>query len=357
MDGVDAALIRLTHDGMALLAFAETPYPEDLREALEQAVRLETLTLEGFGSLHVRVGRAFAQAALGLLSSCGISPAEVTAIGSHGQTLLHKPQANPAFSLQIGDPSLIAYTTGIVTVADFRAKDIAAHGQGAPLVPPFHQFALGGGERGLAVLNIGGIANITLFPDNAPVLGFDTGPGNTLMDQWIRLHRGESFDRDGSWGRSGVPAAELLEACLADDYFCQAAPKSSGRDYFNLAWLRQRLASTTLAPLAPHDVQATLTHLTARSVVAAIAQHLPACQRLAVCGGGAKNSFLMDLLGTLLPSASVHSTDDLGIPAAAVEACAFAWLAARRLSAEPGNIPSVTGARRALVLGGIYAPD
>ena len=356
MDGVDAALVRLTHDGITLLAFAETPYPDELREALEDAVRQETLTLESFGSLNVQVGQAFAQAALALLSSSGISPAEVIAIGSHGQTLLHKPQANPAFSLQIGDPSCIAYATGIVTVADFRSKDIAAHGQGAPLVPAFHQFAWGGGDSGLAVLNIGGIANVTLFPESAPVLGFDTGPGNTLLDLWIRRHRHESFDLDGSWGRSGTPNAELLMACLDDKYFRQPAPKSSGRDYFNLDWLRRRLPNATRPQVEPCDVQATLAHVTARSITEAIEQHLPACRRLAVCGGGAKNGFLMELLGALLPGASVQSTDALGLPASAVEACAFAWLAARRLGGEPGNIPSVTGAQRALVLGGIYAP-
>ena len=356
MDGVDAALVRLTHDGIQLLAFAETPYPDELREALEDVVRRETLTLERFGSLNVQVGQSFAQAALALLSSSGISPAEVIAIGSHGQTLLHKPQANPAFSLQIGDPSCIAYATGIVTVADFRSKDIAAHGQGAPLVPAFHQFAWGGGDSGLAVLNIGGIANVTLFPESAPVLGFDTGPGNTLLDLWIRRHRHEPFDRDGSWGRSGTPDAELLMACLDDKYFRQAAPKSSGRDYFNLDWLRHRLPNATRPQLEPCDVQATLAHVTARSIAQAIAQHLPVCRRLAVCGGGAKNGFLMELLGALLPSASVQSTDALGLPASAVEACAFAWLAARRLGGESGNIPSVTGAQRALVLGGIYAP-
>jgi anhydro-N-acetylmuramic acid kinase len=357
MDGVDAALVRITDTSISLIGYHEEAYTSELKSALEAVVGTNTIDLETFGSLHIAVGKAFAAVTQALLKSLNITPEHIVAIGSHGQTLLHRPNLANPFSLQIGDPAVIAYQTGITTVADFRAKDLAAGGQGAPLVPAFHRFAFDRGYSEHAVLNIGGIANLTLFTSIGETLGFDTGPGNTLMDRWIQTHSGKSYDTDGAWARSGNVCPALLESLLSDQYFSLAGPKSSGRDYFNLEWLARYQDKTLGLPISPADIQATLAELTACSVTRSLKSALPHCKQLAICGGGVKNSYLLDRIRTQLSGIEIVSTEQLGIPASAVEACAFAWLAARRLSDEPGNLPSVTGAARSLVLGGIHHPN
>ncbi len=357
MDGVDAALVRITDTSISLIGYHEEAYTSELRSVLEAIVRANTIDLETFGTLHIAVAKAFAAVTQTLLKSLNITPKQIVAIGSHGQTLLHRPNLANPFSLQIGDPAVIAYQTGITTVGDFRAKDLAAGGQGAPLVPAFHHFAFGRGHSEHAVLNIGGIANLTLFTSTGEVFGFDTGPGNTLFDRWIQTHSGTSYDADGAWARSGNVSRGLLELLLSDQYFALAGPKSSGRDYFNLEWLARYQKRSSGTPISSADIQATLVELTACSVARSLKSALPNCKQLAICGGGVNNNYLLDRIRAQLLGVEIVSTDQLGIPASAVEACAFAWLAARRLSNEPGNLPSVTGAARSVVLGGIHHPN
>ena len=356
MDGIDAALVEIDANTLALRSFLGAPYTPQLRTALETLVRTEQASLAEIGRLHVEVGGAFAAATLDLLETAGFRSEEIVAIGSHGQTVLHRPDARPGYSIQLGDASVIAYRTGITTVADFRAKDLAAGGQGAPLVPAFHQFAFTR-KHGTAhgVLNLGGIANLTLFSEKAHVSGFDSGPGNTLLDTWVSRCRSLDYDPDGAWGRSGVIHFELLREMLRDEYFTRAGPKSSGRDYFNLDWILAQL-KRVVGSVADADVQATLTELTAATVAAALLRELPECRQLAVCGGGSRNSFLLERLSGHLPAVQICSTEEFGIPPAAVEACAFAWMAARRIANLPANIPDVTGAPQALVLGAVHHP-
>lgn len=354
-DGIDAALLACEAEPRVLWARTH-PYPEPLREALLPLIarRRAPSSLEELGELDARVGRCFAEAALALLAQAGVPPAAVRAIGSHGQTISHRPEGELAHTWQIGDPTRIAEQTGILTVADFRRRDIAAGGQGAPLVPAFHAACFRSATEDRVVLNLGGIANLTVLPSNleAPVLGFDCGPGNALMDEWVRLHRGEPFDRRGDWAASGCPDPVLLSSLLAEPFFARPPPKSTGREQFNLHWLARRCPA--LADLEPADVQATLLELTARSVASAIAAHAPFCQRVLVCGGGVHNARLIERLRTLLAPRPVESTAQHGIDPDFVEAAAFAWLAAATLAGRPGNLPEVTGARGPRILGAIY---
>lgn len=356
MDGIDAALVELGDSSLVVRCFIEVPYGPALKTALENLVRTEQAPLSEFGRLHVEVGEAFAAAALALLEHGGVCSQDIIAIGSHGQTVLHRPDALPAFSIQLGDAAVIAFRSGVTTVADFRSKDLAAGGQGAPLVPAFHRFAFAKHSTDeSAVLNLGGIANLTLFSEGSDISGFDCGPGNTLLDLWVRRCRSLEFDRDGAWGRTGLVNTRLLAEMLRDEYFRRRGPKSSGRDYFNLNWINSYLERLG-DPVSDVDVQATLTELTASTVATALNRELRRCQRLAVCGGGSANSFLLERLSAHLPAVGISTTEVLGIQAQAVEACAFAWLAARRIANEPGNIPAVTGAPRELVLGAVHHP-
>lgn len=356
MDGIDAALARFS-PAPALVASHALGFPEDLRaELLALAVPGEN-EIDRLGRADVRLGRLFAQAVNELLGQAGVSPAQVRAIGSHGQTIRHRPGGGAPFTLQIGDPNVIAATTGIPVVADFRRKDLALGGQGAPLVPAFHEavFRQAGADR--VIVNLGGIANITVLPDDAtkPVLGFDTGPGNTLLDGWSRRVLREPMDRDGAFAATGHVASGLLAAFLADPYFTKAPPKSTGPEYFSMAWLEQHLS--TAGRLADADVQATLLALTARTIAAAIRQ-LSGVKRpdVFVCGGGAHNGALMRSLAGILPDSTVAPTDALDVPADWVEAVAFAWFARQRWRELAGNCPLVTGATRPAVLGGIWLP-
>jgi anhydro-N-acetylmuramic acid kinase len=279
----------------------------------------------------------------------------VHAIGSHGQTVLHLPNDSHPRTLQIGDPARIAVMTGITTVADFRRNDIAAGGQGAPLACAFHawQFRDTGIDR--IVLNLGGMANITLLPTDAnrEITGFDTGPGNALMDSWIQRHQGQQYDHEGEWATSGRAHPALLKAMLAEPYFSLAPPKSTGKDEFHLDWLAHRIAETG-SDIASADVQASLLELTARTVTTAITTHAADTRQILVCGGGVHNRALLNRLIELLPGRSIDPTDDYGVAADAVEAVTFAWLAQRRMEQLPANLPSVTGARFPVLLGAIY---
>jgi anhydro-N-acetylmuramic acid kinase len=360
MDGVDAAIVCFPADPAVrrceIVAAACYPYADSLARDLERAVTEPTSCgIDRLGRLDVQVGSAFAAAALRLLDAAGIDPATVSAIGSHGQTLRHAPAADTPFTLQVGDPNVIAARTGLTAVADFRRRDLALGGEGAPLAPAFHGWLYGGRDRPVAVVNIGGIGNLTVIEDDVRI-GFDTGPGNTLMDGWMRNHRDEPFDRAGSFARQGSVSPILLEACLDDPYFDAAPPKSTGREYFNADWLEGRLEALPEQP-APADVQATLAELTAVTIARAVGTHALGADRVLVCGGGSHNAFLMDRLGELCAPANVSSTADTGLDPDWVEAAAFAWLARETLAGRPGNRPRVTGARASAVLGGIYPAD
>ena len=355
MDGVDAALCEF--EGFAFKGVTAThsiEYPHELRQRLLQLQRAATsITLSEFAELDELTAEMFAQVTTDLLAQAGLVSTQIAALGSHGQTIFHDP-LHARSSLQLGDPNRIAARTGITTVADFRRKDIALGGHGAPLVPAFHQTMFGVTHESRCILNLGGIANITLLPgNNQPVRGFDTGPGNGLMDEWVQQHLGQAFDADGAFAAQGHAHGELLAALLADPYFQQAPPKSTGRGQFHLEWVRQRYPAVDKLP--PTDVQRTLTELTARSVADAMKAHAPATQRLLVCGGGARNGWLMQRLEKLtgLP---VELTDTYGLPTQWVEAAAFGWLAMRRVHGLSGNLPAVTGASRETVLGGLFLP-
>ncbi|SFN63963.1 anhydro-N-acetylmuramic acid kinase [Dokdonella immobilis] len=350
-DGIDAALVQFDPE-LKLLAAATRKYPAQLRERLLALTAAQAaISLDELGALDVAVGECFAEAAVELLAHEGIKAGAVTAIGSHGQTIRHRAMGRHPFSLQIGDAAVIAETTGICTVADFRRADIAAGGQGAPLAPAFHASAFAS-RAPCAVLNLGGIANVSLISGTQPVLGFDTGPASCLMDAWIGRHRGLAFDLDGTWARSGTVHSDLLNTLLEDPYFSAPAPKSSGREYFNLDWLDARLGKS---PILPADTQATLLALTVRSIVDALQTSVGEMGELLVCGGGVHNPALMADLSAALAPLPVRSTSTAGIDPDFVEAALFAWLARERLAERPGNLPSVSGARGPRVLGAIHS--
>jgi anhydro-N-acetylmuramic acid kinase len=352
MDGIDAALVRFEHDALDILHTAEYDYPDALREQLLAARSDSALRTPGdVPELHLRVGEAFRDAANSLLAIAGVAAEAVAAIGSHGQTLRHAPNASPPYSLQIGDADVIAAGTGITTIADFRRADIELGGQGAPLAPAFHEWLFREAGALRVVLNVGGIANITVLPDDDDrTTGFDTGPGNTLLDAWAHEHLGQPFDRDGAWGATGAVHETLLKEMLADPYFQSAPPKSTGFEYFNLDWLRK----LPIAGLAPADVQATLCALSAASIARDIRSHAGHRCDVFVCGGGARNSDMMRRLREKLPECRVQTTAATGLDPDWVEAVAFAWLAMRSLEGLPGNLPSVTGATKRTVLGSAH---
>lgn len=355
-DGVDAVLCQIEDGRVEVAGALCLPFPETLRTALARIMsRSEAVLLRDMGELDRELGLAFANAANELMQRNRLTAADIKAIGSHGQTAFHSPDGERPFTWQAGDPNIIAARTGVLTVADFRRKDMALGGQGAPLVPAFHaaMFSKQGTSR--AILNIGGIANLTLLERNGEVTGFDTGPGNCLMDIWCHRHLGQDFDNHGEWAAGGVADQDLLNSMLGHPFIKRAPPKSTGRELFNGAWLEGRLQSLSHRVNA-RNVQATLLEFTARSIQLAMQQHLPRADLMAVCGGGAHNRALLERLATLLPDSRVCSTGELGLDPDWVEGAAFAWLAFRTLSGATGNLPSVTGASRRTVLGGIYHP-
>lgn len=354
-DGIDAAVVDFGATQPRLIDFTCLPFPPDIRPELSRLTSTrESISLKDYGTLDSRLGHLFATAVNHLLAQAGLPATAIMAIGSHGHTMYHAPDLQPPFSLQIGDPNIIAQTTGITTVADFRRRDIAAQGQGAPLAPAFHHACFADTEENRVVANIGGIANITALPKNdlKPPTGFDTGPGNTLMNQWIGQHKAAEYDKDGAWAHSGRRQQKLLEALKADPYFAEDAPKSTGREYFSLHWLQQKLSRLT-ATCSPQDIQAGLCHLTAETLCEAIRRYAPETERVLVCGGGVHNKFLMTLIRQLM-DCPVESTENYGVHPDHVEAIAFAWLARQTINFRPGNLTSVTGAVTPTILGGIY---
>ncbi|MFP5373758.1 MAG: anhydro-N-acetylmuramic acid kinase [Gammaproteobacteria bacterium] len=360
-DGIDAALVRFGADagpqGCGLVAARTFPWEPALRArllALGQGGALDSL--DEYGTLDVRIGEAFAAAALALLAQAGVDPAQVRAIGSHGQTLRHRPHGaahdgRHPFTLQLGDSHVIAERTGIATVADFRRRDLAAGGHGAPLLPALHAALLADPAEDRAVLNLGGIANLTLLPaaGGAPVRGFDTGPANALLDAWCQRHTGRAFDADGAFAAGGRVVPALLERLLDEAWFAQPPPKSSGREQFQLGWLEPRLRGES-----PADVQATLLELTAATVARALQAAQPGTARLLACGGGVHNRLLMQRLQARLPGVALETTAGHGLDPDHVEAMGFAWLARRTLAGLPGNLPAVTGARGPRILGCVH---
>jgi anhydro-N-acetylmuramic acid kinase len=355
-DGIDAALVRFAGGGgvalqAEVLAARTLPWEPGIRARLVwlgQGGSLESL--DELGTLDAQVGEAFAEAALAVLAEAGLEPHQVAAIGSHGQTVRHRPYQTHAFSMQIGDASRIAERTGITTVADFRRRDIAAGGQGAPLLPALHRALLHDAGEDRAVLNLGGIANLTLLPATGEARGFDTGPANALMDLWCHEHTGRAYDEAGAWGATGVVDDALLSRLLDDSWFAAPPPKSSGREQFQRAWLAPRLHGDEF----PANVQATLRALTTRTVADALRATQPATRRLLVCGGGAHNPPLLQALREALPGMDVASTAAHGLDPDHVEAMGFAWLARETLAGRPGNLPAVTGAEGPRILGAIH---
>jgi anhydro-N-acetylmuramic acid kinase len=354
-DGIDAALVRFSEDAAPLqceLVLGRTyAWDAATRQALVAVGQAaEDPSLDALGQLDARVGLAFADATRRLLAEAAIEAAEVRAIGSHGQTIRHRPYGDPPFTWQIGDGNVIAEGTGIDTVADFRRRDVAAGGHGAPLMPAFHAALLRAPEEDRAVLNLGGIGNFTLLPGHGDVRGFDTGPANALLDAWCHRHTGHDFDAGGEFAARGRVDEALLARLLAEPWFAQPPPKSTGREQFHLAWLQEALGANTAAA----DVQATLMELTAATVANALREHQPRTQRVLVCGGGVHNPRLLSRIAARLPEVQVESTAGHGLDPDFVEAMGFAWLARETLAGRPGNLPSVTGARGYRVLGAIH---
>lgn len=351
VDGVDAALVEFQSSSeLRVIETDFTSFDQGLRADINAiAQRSNDITRCEDSSLHDALAGIYARASRALLAKANISGSIISGIANHGQTIRHEPNASPPFSLQLGNPQLIANLSGIPCYARFRQADLSVGGQGAPLMPAFHSAVLGA-DKGSIVLNIGGIANITHLSDT--VIGFDTGPGNTLMDQWIHKVSGQEFDRDGEWAASGTIIDALLTRCLSDEYFSLPAPKSTGPDYFNLSWLGDCLNYPA------QDVQATLMALTVESIATAIrAQTSDSQAAIFVCGGGAANTTLMNHLQEALPSFNLCTTDQLGVPSDWVEAVGFAWLGYCCAHNIPSNLPSVTGAREAVVLGEKYLPQ
>ena len=353
MDAVDCALVDFTDGSPRLVAHYSTPWPPTLRERLQTVAAGGPISATAFGRLDTAVGLFTADAVNALLAKAGYAPADVSAIGSHGQTVAHAPDGVEPTSVQLGDGNIIAERTAIPTVSNFRLRDIAAGGQGAPLAPAFHNAVLRSPTEDRAVLNLGGIANVTLLPADpeAPVIGFDTGPANCLMDLWARQQLGAPYDDAGRWAASAKADPDLLNRLLDDPYFARRPPKSTGTQYFSRQWLQQRLVE--FKGMAPDVIQATLLALTTRTVTEAVEIHANGCARVLVCGGGARNDALMRQLHEAL-GRPVDSTAAYGIDPHWMEPIAFAWLARASMLGQPGNLPSVTGAAAARILGTIH---
>jgi len=357
LDGIDAVLAKIGSNGEATAVEAvSTPFTPELRKALFE------LQSPGPNELHREkqagnaLAMAYAEAVVQLLSKTKLQPAEITAIGAHGQTIRHQPHlGDMAYTHQTLNPALLAEKTGIDVIADFRSRDLAAGGHGAPLVPAFHaqQFVE---DKNLAILNIGGIANLTLLPRSGEVTGFDCGPGNMLMDAWIHECQGNDFDENGSWALQGTANELLLAKMLSDPFFTKTPPKSTGRDDFHLHWLQEKLGNENYLS---EDVQATLLHLTAHSALDALARYSPQTQKLIVCGGGARNNALMNLFKVKVghffkQPLEIMTSDAVGIDPQLVEGLAFAWLAWAHKEKRPANLPAVTGAKGLRILGACY---
>jgi len=354
LDGVDIAIVDFDNlDNCRLIGAKTFAFPEAIHQQLHTIINHPECHLRDLGQLDTALGQFIGQIIQQFLAEQQITADQVSAIGSHGHTLFHSPGGATPFSLQIGNASVIAELTGITTIADFRQRDIAAGGQGAPLVPAFHAELFSDPHQPRVIVNIGGIANITLLDKAQAILGFDTGPGNSLLDAWVSLHQQQAYDDKGCWAAKGTCQRDLLAQMLADPYFLEPIPKSTGREYFNLSWLEKQLHKTSKT-LSAVDVQATLVELTAYTISQGIHHYGDSCKAVYICGGGIHNLTLIQRLQQLLKGKTVMSTELLGLHPDWVEATAFAWLAYRTLNGQAGNLPSVTGAKQPIILGAIH---
>ncbi len=358
-DGLDAALIAFDNNDFQLLDSVESKLPANTKQRVTELALSGSDEIHKMAELDISLAKSFATACQNLLQRNGLNAEDITAIGSHGQTIRHIPQSSEqtGYTLQIGDPSRITEITSITTVADFRRRDIAAGGQGAPLAPAFHQAAFQHDSQARFIVNIGGMANVSYIPakGDGETIGFDTGPGNALMDGWIQAHKQEAYDKDGAWAEGGKVNKDLLSRLLKHPFLALTPPKSTGREAFNLPWLKTQLTDTQISP---QDVQATLLALTAQSIADQVLNlHTTAKQQqgeLYICGGGAHNQALIKTLQAMLPGFHIGSTAELGVHPDWVEAITFAWLARQCIHQLPGNLPSVTGAKGPRILGAIY---
>lgn len=350
VDGVDSVLVNFQQDTPELIATHSHPIEDSLRESILALCLGEDIRLSNLGQTHIELGKVFAAAANAVLNKASVEPGAVTAIGSHGQTVWHEPDAGNPFTLQLADANTIAQRTGITTVADMRGRDISAGGQGAPLAPLLHQHIFASSRENRAIVNIGGICNITCLRQDTKPTAFDAGPGNVLLDFWVDKHQQKKYDEGGVWASGGKVNQELLQLCRNEPYFSRALPKSTGRELFNGDWLENKLAQCQEV-IQPQDVQATLLQLTVGSIVDALDTD---CQSLFICGGGAHNRALMEGLAQALPHCTVASTLTLGVDPDWVEAMAFAWIARETCAGRKIDTSGFTGASEAVILGGIY---
>lgn len=361
LDGVDLALVDF-FEKPNLVASGFVPMPEDLRANLAELLKSGETSLQKLGEIDHHLGVLYADCVNDFLVKNQLEASQITAIGCHGQTVWHAPQGNFPFTMQIGDMNLVAARTGITTVGDFRRKDMAMGGQGAPLVPAFHEAVFARPNQFTVVLNIGGISNISVLDPKSETIGYDVSVGNALMDSWIEKHLGKRYDKNAEWAKTGEVISELLAEMLSEPFLQLLPPKSTGRELFNLAWLEKQFANLTakspassVANFKPEDIQYTLAEFTAQSITRELSQWKNEPNKvLLVCGGGARNPLLMERFNVLLPDWHVGTTNDYGVDVDYVEAAAFAWLAFQRMENLPSNMPSVTGASQAVSLGVIF---
>ncbi len=349
LDGADAALVDLSHEAPRTLAFATAPFPPDLRDRILQLCEPGSDAMDLAGEVSIELAELYARAVADALAGANVRGRDITAIGCHGQTVRHRPERG--YSIQLNDPARLAELTGIDVVADFRRRDMAAGGQGAPLVPAFHEAMFHHPSRSRAVVNIGGISNITWLPSVGKTLGFDCGPGNVLLDGWARRHIGAQFDENGNWASAGRTDEGLLRRLLNEPFLEMPPPKSTGRELFRIDWLQERLP----ADYRTADVQSTLTDFTAHAIIGAIDRFCASTQEIYLAGGGARNGSLVSRIRALAGEKIVATTDALGVPTGHVESMAFAWLAMKCVRREPVDLTAVTGARAPRILGALYA--
>jgi len=355
LDGIDAVLVRFENEQATVVESICSSFLSELTDEIKSLINPTTNEINRLMALDVQLGNSFAEAVKQLLVKAKIKKQDIVAIGSHGQTIRHLPTAEHATTLQIADPNIIAEITGITTVADFRRRDMAAGGQGAPLVPAFHQQLFSDTNKTRVILNLGGIANITLLPadKSKAATGFDTGTANTLMNHWIQQQENKPYDESGKWAASGTINKDFLKELLDDDYFKLAPPKSTGTEYFNPTWLTKKLSAFLF--LAAEDVQATLAAFTATTIKDAVNQYASEAEEIIICGGGVHNNFLLQQLKQLLPNIEINSSEKYGLDPDYIEATAFAWLAKQTIEHKTGNLPEVTGAKQKVILGGIFS--
>ncbi len=352
MDGIDSVLVDFSDNHIRLIESNCFPLPDTLKQKLLLLSQNHPQAdIDMLGEADTELGKLFAGAVNELLNKTATTPQQILAIGSHGQTIRHQPRSKQPFTMQIGDAHQLSFHTGITSVSDFRRKDIAAGGEGAPLAPAFHLQVFHSPQENRAILNIGGISNLTYIGKNNTCYGFDCGPGNALLDAWIYRHQQQQYDKAGSWASSKQVHTALVERLMSDSFIHETPPKSTGKEHYNLQWLDQQL--TEFSELEAAQVQASLSAFTCESIALSIHQHMPDIDRLIICGGGIHNQHLIAQLKSRLSGISIESSEEYGIHPDWVEAIAFAWLARQTIHQKPGNLPEVTGASRPLILGSI----